>query len=247
MKFFGDAAKTSFFYKKDSRNFPYWKLIYKIKCQSTEIELSKYLRNYSDHKLNPIAIISREQVLGFGQKGRSWFSPRGGIWLSAAFPIYSNDFSPETFSLSIACQLCEILFEKNIKVKLKWPNDIFYESKKLIGFLPKLITRGDQILYARIGIGMNLNNKTPSEGISLSHIQNKKLCENFWTSELLKVICLAIESNSEKLEIIKKANLFLDKDYLAKEYKQEGWEIKEIDPNGSLRITKNKDMRLLKF
>ncbi len=57
---------------------------------------------------------------------------------------------------------------------MKWPNDIFFGSKKLIGFLPRVIIRGKEIIYVRIGLGMNVLNYTPSEGISLSKVLQTK-------------------------------------------------------------------------
>ena len=132
MKVIGSAAKTVYFLKKMQGFYPSWRLQYKIKCISTENELTNWLEN-SELKINqPIAIIAREQISGFGQYSKTWSSPKGGIWLSAAYPIFSNKFSNEIFSLSIAIKLCEMLRQENIKVDLKWPNDIFFDSKKFI-------------------------------------------------------------------------------------------------------------------
>ena len=92
MKLFGSAAQTAFYYKKIHGLSPNWQLKYKLKCKSTEYELSNWLKN-SHLKINqPIAFIAKEQFLGFGQKSRHWLSPRGGIWLSAAYPIFSKNF-----------------------------------------------------------------------------------------------------------------------------------------------------------
>jgi len=44
----------------------------------------------------------------------------------------------------------------------------------LIGFLPRVIIRGKEIIYVRIGLGMNVLNYTPSEGISLSKVLQTK-------------------------------------------------------------------------
>ena len=48
---------------------------------------------YSEiNKNQPVAIIAREQFSGFGQNSKTWVSPKGGIWLSAAYPIFSKEF-----------------------------------------------------------------------------------------------------------------------------------------------------------
>ena len=247
MKVIGSSAKTSFFYKNGSNNFPHWKLIYKYKCSSTQIELNKYLKKNQLKKSYPIAIFSRKQAQGVGQDGRRWISPQGGIWLSAAYPIFSKDFSTDVFPLSIAFFLCEMFYKKSIEVKIKWPNDILFGSKKLIGFLPKLKTRGNEVLYARIGIGMNLNNVTPNEGISLSNIlRRKNLSESYWSSKLLKVLNKAILYNKNKKHIIYGANKFLNKECLPSGYNK-NWSINEIDEMGSLKIFNNNIQKTIKL
>ena len=237
MKVLGSAAKTSFYYKKIHGFYPNWKLKYKLKCKSTEHELTNLLNDFQIKPHNPIAIIAKEQFTGVGQHSRSWFSPRGGIWLSAAYPIFSKNFSSEIFSLSIAIKLCEMLNMESIKVDLKWPNDIFFNSKKLIGFLPRVITRGKEIIYVRIGIGMNFLNKTPLEGITLSEIlKTKNICEYYWTAKILKTIHESVECNDRKEYIIKNANKYLTKKYLPRGYNSMDWAIKDVDNNGNLRI-----------
>ena len=246
MKVIGSSAKTSFFYKNGLNNLPNWKLIYKQKCSSTEIELNKYLRKNELKQSTPIAIFSREQLHGVGQNGRKWISPPGGIWLSAAYPIFSKDFSNYIFPVSIAFFLCEMFYKKSIDVKIKWPNDIFYGSKKLVGFLPKLITRGNEVLYAKIGIGMNLNNFTPDEGISLSNILNKRnLSESYWSSEILKVFNKSIFYNKNKKQILYGANKFLNKDCVPSGF-DNNWMIKEIDEMGNLKIFKDNHQKTIK-
>ena len=219
--------------------------MYKSKCASTEIELNKYLSKNELKEFQPVAIFSRKQANGVGQNGRKWISPQGGIWLSAAYPIFSKDFYTNIFPVSIAFFLCEMFYKKSIEVKIKWPNDIFYGSKKLLGFLPKLITRGNEVLYAKIGIGMNLNNVTPDEGISLSNILNKKnLSESYWSSKILKVINKAILYNKNKKHIIFGANKFLNKKYLPRGF-DDSWSIKEIDQKGRLKIFKNESEKII--
>ena len=247
MKVLGSRAKTAYYYKKIQGFCPHWKLQYKLKCKSTEYELTNWLLDSPIKRYKPLAIIAKEQLSAIGQYSRPWFSPKGGIWLSAAYPIFSSEFSSEIFSLSFAIKLCEMLNAESIKVNLKWPNDIFYNSKKLIGFLPRVITRGKEIVYVRIGLGMNFLNKTPSEGIALSEIlNNKNICEYYWTAKILKTIHDSIEYNDRKEYIIEKANKFLIKKYLPTGYSSKDWKIKNVDNNGNLRIYSKSQEKVLK-
>ena len=136
---------------------------------------------------------------------------------------------------------------ESIKVYLKWPNDIYFDSRKLIGFLPRVITRGNEIIYVRIGLGMNLSNKTPPEGISLSQILKKKtICEHYWTAKILKTINESIECNDRKEYIVQEANRYLLKKYLPRGYSSNEWIIRNIDPNGNLIIFSETQEKILK-
>ena len=129
MKLLGSAAKTAYYYKKIQGYSPHWKLQYLLKCRSTEYELTNWLKDSQIKRCKPIAIVAKEQLSGIGQNSRPWISPKGGIWLSAAYPIFTSKFSSQIFSLSFAIKLCEMLNSESIKVDLKWPNDIFLIQK----------------------------------------------------------------------------------------------------------------------
>ncbi len=247
MKVIGSAAKTVFYLKKIQGQYPSWRLQYKIKCKSTENELSNWL-GYSEIKRNqPIAIIAREQSSGFGQNSKTWVSPKGGIWLSAAYPIFSKEFTSQIFNLSLGIKICEMLREENINVFLKWPNDIFVGSKKLIGFLPRVITRGTEIIYVRIGIGMNVLNQTPLEGISLSKVlKTKNINPHYWTAKVLKAFHDSIECNNKKEYVIKSANKYLTKRFLPSGFCPHTWKIKDIDSNGNLRIQNETQLKVIR-
>jgi len=202
---------------------------------------------YEIKKNQPVAIIARDQFSGVGQNSKTWVSPKGGIWLSAAYPIFSQEFASQIFNLSLGIKICEMLRQENINVSLKWPNDIFFGSKKLIGFLPRVITRGKEIIYVRIGLGMNVLNYTPSEGISLSKVlKTKNINQHYRTAKVLKAFYDAIECNKKKEYVIKSANEFLTKSFLPSGYCPHKWKIKDIDSNGNLRIENKTQMKIIR-
>ena len=173
--------------------------------------------------------------------------PKGGLWLSAAYPIFSKEFTSQIFNLSLGIKICEMLRQKNINVCLKWPNDIFFGSKKLIGFLPRVITRGKEIIYVRIGLGMNVLNYTPSEGISLSKLlQTKNINEHYWTAKVLKAFHDSVECNNKTEYVIKSANKFLTKRFLPSNICPNKWKIKDIDSNGNLRIENETQLKVIR-
>ena len=139
-----------------------------------------------------------------------------------------------------------MLRREHINAFLKWPNDIFVDTKKLVGFLPKVITRGNEIIYVRIGLGMNILNRTPIEGISLSKLlKTKNINKYYWTAKVLKAFHDSIECNNQKEYVINSANKFLSKKLLPSGYCSNEWEIKDIDSNGNLRIQDDTQEKVL--
>ncbi len=142
---------------------------------------------------------------------------------------------------------------ESMKYELIWENKFIFEkildpkvNKKLIGFLPRVITRGKQIIYVRIGLGMNFVNKTPEEGIALSEILNtKNICKYQWTAKILKTIHDSVECNDRKEYIIKNANKYLTKKDLPRGYNSNDWTIKGLDNNGNLKIYNDAQEKIL--
>ena len=87
----GSKAKTIYYLKRIQGLYPLWRLEYKIKCGSTEHELSKLLDCSEIKRNQPIAIVTRQQFAGFGQNSRFWFSPEV-VFGYAAYPIFSEKF-----------------------------------------------------------------------------------------------------------------------------------------------------------
>tara|TARA_Y100001968_G_scaffold148242_1_gene135589 strand:+ start:453 stop:1217 length:765 start_codon:yes stop_codon:yes gene_type:complete len=224
-----------------------WILIWKPICASTEIELSNWIAKKPVGKDCLKAIFSSSQKYGQGQLGRNWHSPKGGVWVSAAINGEDcNTSNPELYGLAVALAMVERFERIGIDVKIKWPNDLLVDGKKLAGILPRLFSRGDRLRLFRVGVGLNVFNNVPQEGISLKQvIGEEKMNINFWSSEVLFAIerSLDLLDNQEFLcsEIEKR---FWSKKYIDKETGLK-WDIKGIDSIGRLIIIKDGKERLL--
>jgi BirA family transcriptional regulator, biotin operon repressor / biotin---[acetyl-CoA-carboxylase] ligase len=104
-------------------------------------------------------VVSDSQVKGRGRLRRQWFSDAGGLYFTTIVrpviaPVMSFKIS---FSASLA--LVEILRRMyRVDAKVKWPNDILVEDKKLSGMLSEMETEADLVSYINIGLGINVNN-----------------------------------------------------------------------------------------
>ena len=217
-----------------------WKLIWKPICASTEIELSKWIAEEPVREDRPKAIFASSQKHGKGRLGRNWHSPKGGVWVSAAIKregIQTNN--SELYGLAVALAMVERFERSGVDVKIKWPNDLLVNGKKLAGILPTLFSRGGELRLFRVGVGLNVFNNVPKEAISLKQIiGDEKMNINFWSSEIL----FAIERSLDFLDNQKFICSQIEQRLWSNKYcdKETGlqWDIKGIDSNGRLLLIK---------
>ncbi|MBE9580701.1 MAG: biotin--[acetyl-CoA-carboxylase] ligase [Proteobacteria bacterium] len=109
-------------------------------------------------------VVAEKQTSGRGRKGRSWFSPAGdGIYASLILrPAMPANQAP-SITLMTAVAVAETLLSlTQLPARIKWPNDILVNGKKIAGILTEISTKMDSIAYVVVGVGMNVN--TPPEG-----------------------------------------------------------------------------------
>ena len=101
-------------------------------------------------------IVAETQTGGRGRLGRSFFSPPGGLYFSAAFPLTGAETNVPCLTLVAGLCVCEALEEScGIAPQIKWPNDIYLNGKKLCGILCELVS--GKTPAAVVGAGVNLN------------------------------------------------------------------------------------------
>lgn len=108
-------------------------------------------------------VVAREQTSGKGRGENSWYSPpEEGLYLSyLLYPGWQADHSPYLNMLSGVAALLAIREEgpSDLQLKLKRPNDILIAEKKVGGILVEMSSMQDRILWAIVGIGVNLYQK----------------------------------------------------------------------------------------
>ncbi len=110
------------------------------------------------------AIVADEQEGGRGSRGRSWLSPRGGLWLSS---LFKSDTAPAVEVLSLRVGLAVAAVVERVSraqpVRLKWPNDLMLADRKLGGVLCEARWQGQSLAWVAIGIGINVANAIPED------------------------------------------------------------------------------------
>lgn len=106
----------------------------------------------------PLACIADSQNAGRGRRGRVWHSPAGSnIYMSLGWEFNNSPAELGAFSLLVGVALVRVLRQMGIgQAKLKWPNDVLVDNKKLAGILIETQSRQDGSLAVVIGIGLNV-------------------------------------------------------------------------------------------
>jgi len=103
-------------------------------------------------------LVAEEQLGGKGRLGRQWVSPKGkGIWMSIILKPQVDPMKVAKITLLGAAAVNKALDNMNIKSKIKWPNDILIDDKKICGILTEMNCELNMINYVVMGIGINVN------------------------------------------------------------------------------------------
>jgi len=118
-----------------------------------------YLKNGAREFPDKMMVISEEQTKGRGRLGREWYSPKGaGLFFSILLkPKISMQ---ESFILTgiAAAAVAEGIEEvTKLPAKIKWPNDIVVNGKKVCGILTEVSGEMEGINHIIAGIGINVN------------------------------------------------------------------------------------------
>ncbi len=104
-------------------------------------------------------ILADEQHAGRGQRGTEWSVNPGENLTFSIFLDNVNLSVDRQFVLTqfISCCLTRLLEKNGLTCKIKWPNDIYFNDKKIAGVLIENQLSGKRVKSSIIGIGLNLN------------------------------------------------------------------------------------------
>ena len=165
-------------YELESRLNTEWlgrEIVYKEVTSSTNADVR---RMAEDGAKNGLLVVADGQTLGKGRRGREWGSPKGtNLYFSM---LLKPNFSPDKASmvtLVAAYSVAAVIRENTgLDAKIKWPNDIVVDKKKVCGILTEMSMERDYIHHIVVGIGINVNEEEfPSEleGMATS-LKNEK-------------------------------------------------------------------------
>jgi BirA family transcriptional regulator, biotin operon repressor / biotin---[acetyl-CoA-carboxylase] ligase len=137
-------------------------------------------------------IVSEVQTQGRGRSGRSWKSPKGGLWFSLVMrPRIPVDRIP-LLQFSFANPLRKGIEEVyGVQSEVKWPNDLVVDQKKLAGILIETKINGPELVYSIVGVGLNVNltaEQLPTGATSIFLVRKKRFSLEKTFSPILTVL-----------------------------------------------------------
>ena len=134
--------------------------------------------------LSVLSAISQSE--GRGQRGNVWLSSPGKNLTFSIVLKYENYPLPKfraadqaTISAITSISVVELLSNYGIKAKIKLPNDIYINDKKICGILIEHAVKGEYLEHSIVGIGLNVNQC--NFDVSLSNPTSIALCLNTQT------------------------------------------------------------------
>ncbi len=114
-----------------------------------------------------VVVAAREQTAGKGRLGRKWISQKN------EFIPFSLLLKPDIAPFQVAgitpiagLAVCEALRENlGLDCKIKWPNDIIVNNKKLVGILTEMSAEFDAVDFIVVGVGINVDQRRFPEEI----------------------------------------------------------------------------------
>ncbi|MFA9478378.1 biotin--[acetyl-CoA-carboxylase] ligase [Phycisphaerales bacterium AB-hyl4] len=119
-------------------------------------------RMLSCHPGEVLLITAGQQTRGRGRRGRTWHSPRGGVWLSLAWPTKREPTHYTAAPLIAALATWHTLMgcigdheaKREAQLRIKWPNDLLLDGRKLAGILCEQAMEHSALI---VGVGVNAN------------------------------------------------------------------------------------------
>lgn len=112
-----------------------------------------------EHAPEGTLVIAEAQTAGRGRRDRRWFSPRGrSIYASVILrPRFGAPLAQLPTLLAAAAAAAAVQHLYGLPARVKWPNDIQINGRKLGGILTESALSGQRIDYLVVGLGLNCN------------------------------------------------------------------------------------------
>ena len=198
LRFLGDVLSQAELESSIDSEWAGKNILYFDETDSTNTEIKKAAEKDAPHGTLAVADY---QSMGKGRRGRSWAAPHGvGIWMSLLLrpelPPTCASMLTLVAALAVADGIREVC---DLEAKIKWPNDIVVNGKKVCGILTEMSTELECINYIVTGIGINVaNHEFPEEIRDVATSLYLETGKEVRRSQLIAAIMRAYEGYYDK-------------------------------------------------
>ena len=116
-------------------------------------------RRVRDGESGDFVLAALTQNNGRGRLGRTWSSPPGGLWATRVIHPAASALDFQRYVMAAVAGLARVLREAiGLEARVKWPNDVLIDGRKVAGVLGEGSICGDRMVYIALGLGLNVNN-----------------------------------------------------------------------------------------
>ena len=191
-----------------------------------------FMGEMPENKRIGAVVSAREQTAGKGMGTNSWESRPGenltfSMGVDMSFMKAAKQF---LLSQAVPLGLLDVLDEwlPSASLKVKWPNDLYYQERKLCGILINSTIHGVDMGVSVIGIGLNVNQmqfqEWPTHPISMKMI----LGEEVALEPLMKRLVDAVDRRVQLLRT-EEGVATIQRDYLNRLYRYQTWSDYEVN------------------
>ncbi len=201
-----------------------------IHLEQTDSTNAYLQRQQSECDIRNWVVSADEQTAGKGMGSNGWESEVGkNLTFSLAvdmsfLPAERQFLLSEVVPLGIVEVLDKLLPVE--KLSIKWPNDIYYQNRKMAGILINSTIKANMMDVSIIGIGLNVNQMQfqdwPTHPISLKMITGK-------TYDLQPLMEQIAEHILLKVELLKSDPTSIEQDYLKRLFRYHTWADYEVE------------------
>ncbi|MDD6039527.1 MAG: biotin--[acetyl-CoA-carboxylase] ligase [bacterium] len=146
-------------------------------------------------------VVADRQDSGKGRRGRNWATP-SGVAIAMTILLKPEELIPSNapmLTLVSALAVAKALEETSgVMARIKWPNDIVIDGKKVCGILTEMSTQMDFINHIAVGIGINVNNTAFDEELVDKATSMRLITGKTWNrARIVESVCEYFEQYYE--------------------------------------------------
>ncbi len=213
---------------------------------------NSYLKEWSDHHpmVEQMLVFTSNQTAGRGQRGNSWESePEMNLAMSVLLkPHFVRADQQFILSQIASLSVKNVLSKYADNIAVKWPNDVYWQHKKMCGILIENDLMDGYISRSIIGIGLNLNQQQfvsdAPNPVSLTQVTHEKYDIESFAHVIYDEICMQLDFLKKSTE----ATQTIQAKYAESLYRKDGFhffessegqfraKIDHIEPSGLLAL-----------